>query len=167
MLGVSNPKTFDWASIPLEECLRGNAMDAFFTLRLFDKFSEEIDKMKSTNLVDNVISPALGIFSKIEYDGMDVDMGELESVGRTLYVKSVDMEDSLYEIKEVHKKINMRSNKDLVGLFYTDETGFTLYPPDNTTTGAPSVSAPTLELLLTMINTELLRRKNGKVEKQG
>lgn len=165
MLGISNPKTFDWANIPLEECLKGNAMDAFFTLKLYEKFSVEISKMKSEVLLDKVISPALSIFSDIEYEGMEVSPQELSKLDKKLYFKCIELEDALYNYDEVPKGTNLRSNKDLVGIFYLSDNGFNLYPPDNTPTGAPSVSAPTLELLASLVSTELAGRKSGKLEK--
>ena len=43
-------------------------------------------------------------------------------------------------------------------ILYTREGGMELYPPDRTPKGAPSVSAPTLKLLLEHIDEELERR---------
>ena len=36
MLTVRNGKKFDWANISLVDCVRGNAMDAHFTLKVFN-----------------------------------------------------------------------------------------------------------------------------------
>ena len=38
------------------------------------------------------------------------------------------------------------------------EESFGVYPPDRTAKGAPSVSAPTLKLLLEYVNEELAKR---------
>lgn len=43
MLTVSNPNNFKWDELSLSECARGNAMDAYFTLKLFHVFMEILD----------------------------------------------------------------------------------------------------------------------------
>ena len=57
------------------------------------------------------------------------------------------------------KNDNLASNKDLIDILYTRETGMGLYPPDKTAKGNPSVSAPTLKLLLEQIEEELQSRE--------
>ena len=53
---------------------------------------------------------------------------------------------------------NLSSNNDLIEILYTREDAFEMYPPDRTGKGSPSVSAPTLKLLLTFIEEELASR---------
>ena len=157
MLTIQNPKTFDWANMPLSDCCEGNAADAYFTLKLFDLICDRLDP-KTMHLVENVLSEANPIFADIEYEGMDVDVKTLEAVGKELRDKNIEDTDSLYSFPQVFKTDNLSSTKNLIEVLYTREDGFGVYPPDRTNKGAPSVSAPTLKLLLEFVN-EVLAKK--------
>jgi len=157
MLTVQNPKTFDWANMPLSDCCEGNAADAYFTLKLFDLICERLDP-KTMHLVETVLAEANPIFADIEYEGMDVDVTTLEAVGKELRDKNIEDTDSLYAFSQVLKTDNLSSTKDLIEVLYTREDGFGVYPPDRTNKGAPSVSAPTLKLLLEFVNEVLAKR---------
>ena len=110
-------------------------------------------------LIEKVVMPSLETFAEMEYNGLDVDVATLESVGRELSTKNMDEEDSLYYCKGVEKTDNLSSNHDLIKLLYTREGSLELYPPDRTAKGSPSVSAPTLKLLLEHIDEELKSRE--------
>ena len=71
---------------------------------------------------------------------------------------TLNQEDSLYIFDQVNKTDNLGSNNDLIDIFYLREGGFEFYPPDKTAKGSPSVSAPTLKILLEQINEELIKR---------
>ena len=158
MLTVNNPNQFDWANISLADCAKGNAMDAYFTLKLYDLIREKLESEGVLDLIENIIEPALTVFTEMEFDGLEVDMDALASVGRDLNLSLVDTEDNMYDFPEVSTKRNLSSNNDLIEILYTDTEGFGLYPPDKTPKGKPSVSAPTLKLLLEFVNEELERR---------
>ena len=70
----------------------------------------------------------------------------------------MEEEDLLYECKGITKEDNLSSNVTLIEILYTREGGMELYPPDKTGKGKPSVSAPTLKLLLEHIEEELESR---------
>jgi len=110
-------------------------------------------------LIEQVIMPSLEVFSEMEYEGLNVDPATLDSVGRALSSKNMDEEDALYDCKGVEKTDNLSSNNNLIEILYTREGGMELYPPDKTGTGKPSVSAPTLKLLLEQIEEELSKRE--------
>lgn len=158
MLTVNNPNKFDWANIPLSECIRGNAMDSYFTLKLFDLIEEKLASTNTLGFYEKVISPLSCVFSEIEWDGMLVSEEKLETLGKELRDLTMNQEDSLYEFSMVSSTDNFSSTKDLIDILYLREEGFEFYPPDKTAKGAPSVSAPTLKLLLTHIDSELSRR---------
>ena len=158
MLTIKNPKTFDWANMALSDCCEGNAADSYFTLKLFNLIEEKLNDLGMGNLLSKLIMPSLSTFSEMEHAGMHVCEEKLESVGRSLRVANIDEEDNLYGFEEVTTMDNLSSNNDLVEILYTREEGFGLYPPDRTAKGTPSVSAPTLKLLLEHIEEELNRR---------
>ena len=103
--------------------------------------------------------PSLEVFAEMEYNGMDIDTDVLDSVGKQLRSKNMDGEDDIYNCKGVVKTDNLSSNNDLIEILYTREEGMGLYPPDKTEKGSPSVSAPTLKLLLEHIEEELQARE--------
>lgn len=163
MLGIVDPHKFDWENIPLDKCANGNYADAHFTLQLFHIFKQNLEEKKMDKVFFNIICPALNEFADIEYNGIDVSRDKLKEVGRQLNNSNIEFEDFLYTCKGVQKTDNLASNNNLIEVLYTREGGLELYPPDKTAKGSPSVSAPTLELLLDYINQELESRV--KVEK--
>ena len=158
MLTIDNPSKFDWENMDLSDCCEGNAMDTYFTLKLFDLIMEKLDGQPVMKLLENVVMPSLETFAEMEYNGLDVDLYTLSSVGKQLRSTNIDEEDFLYTCKGVTKTDNLSSNNDLSEILYTREDGMGLYPPDKTAKGKPSVSAPTLKLLLEHIDEELEKR---------
>ncbi len=158
MLTVTNPKTFDWSSMSLSDCCEGNAADAYFTLKLFDIVSNKLEENGCLAFVEQILPEALDVFSDMEYEGLQVSEAKLKELDRELSNLIVNQEDDLYSYSQVVNTDNLASNNDLTEIFYTREGGFELYPPDKTGSGKPSVSAPTLKLLLEQINSELSRR---------
>ena len=158
MLTIDNPKNFDWENMSLSDCSEGNAMDAYFTLKLYDLMCEKTEGKPMHDLMEKLIMPSLEEFANIEYNGLNVDPTVLGSVGRSLNSKNMEEEDLLYECKGITKEDNLSSNVTLIEILYTREGGMELYPPDKTGKGKPSVSAPTLKLLLEHIEEELESR---------
>jgi len=158
MLTIDNPKKFDWANMDLSDCCEGNAMDTYFTLKLFDLIMEKLGEEPVMKLIENIVMPSLETFAEMEYNGLDVDLDTLGCVGNQLRSTNMDEEDFLYSCRGVIKTDNLSSNNDLIEILYTRDGGVGLYPPDKTAKGKPSVSAPTLKLLLQHIDEELERR---------
>lgn len=158
MLTIENPSTFNWSEMSLADCAEGNAADAYFTLKIFDLVQEKLESLGMSNLLEKLIMPSLSLFSEMEYQGLDVDVSKLESVGRNLRETNMNLEDSLYVFDQVKKTHNLSSNNDLIDILYLGEDGFDTYPPDLTAKGAPSVSAPTLKLLLEQVEKEIESR---------
>jgi hypothetical protein len=158
MLTVTNPKKFDWANMELSDCCEGNAADTYFTLKLFNLIFDKFSDLGLVPFFEKVLAPANTIFSEIEFAGLEVCPTTLESVGKILKTANIETEDYLYAYKEVMPKDNLSSTMNLSEILYTNEEGFGLYPPDRTSKGAPSVSAPTLKILLEHIEEELRGR---------
>jgi len=128
-------------------------------LKLFHLIEEKIKELGMEKVVSKLIMPSLSTFSEMEWEGMDVSESKLKEVGRQLTHANIEEEDNLYQFKEVKTSDNLSSNNDLIEILYTRDDGFEMYPPDRTTKGAPSVSAPTLKLLLGQIEKELVDRE--------
>ncbi len=158
MLTINNPNTFDWAGMSLSDCCEGNAMDSYFTLKLFELISEKMEDQPVHKLLQEVVMPSLETFAEMEWAGLDVALDQLGNVGKQLSDLNINSEDKLYSFDAVNTSDNLSSNNDLIEILYTRDEGFGLYPPDRTAKGSPSVSAPTLKLLLTHIDEELQKR---------
>lgn len=157
MLTVKNPKTFDWANMDLSDCCEGNAADTYFTLKLYNLIQDKLENLGMNKIINSLIMPSLDTFSQMEYEGMQVSEEKLKTVGRQLRASNIDEEDRLYMHDEVKVTDNLSSNNDLIEILYT-RGRLELYPPDRTPKGTPSVSAPTLKLLLDQIEEELSNR---------
>jgi DNA polymerase-1 len=161
MLTVRNANNFDWSSLGLEECARGNALDASFTLRVYELLLEKLEENGTYNTFDKLLSPLFPVFAEIEFAGLDVNPNELDNVGRTLMNLLVDIEDGLYMTDKVAKTANLTSTADLIQVLYTEE-GFGFYPPKITEKGKPSTDKQTLDTLLDQIDMELEKRGKKK-----
>lgn len=160
MLTVNDPSKVDWENMPLHEVARGNAMDTYFTLKLFDLINEKIQNEENNLpiLVDHVLSPGLSVFAKAEFRGINIDPKELDETGRLLKSHIINLEDDLHESVGLIPTDNVYSTKCLIEIFYTREGALELYPPARTGKGAPSTDADTIKLLLELIEEELERR---------
>lgn len=159
MLTIKNPKTFDWANIGLLDCLEGNALDTYFTYKLYKVLIKILEDQDITPLLENLITPLLSIFSDMELEGLDISENNLNALDKELKDKNINLEDKLYLWKQVHKTDNLASDIDMREILYTREGGFELYPPDRTKKKEePSTSAPTIETILLQIDDELKRR---------
>ncbi len=158
MLTIDNPKNFDWANMSLSDCCDGNAMDSYFTLKLFDLVEEKLGDLDVLPFVTKVLPDALGAFAEMEHEGLHVSEERLSSLAKELKELTLNREDSLYHFDQINKTDNLSSNNDLIDIFYLREGSFEFYPPDKTAKGSPSVSAPTLKVLLEQINEELAKR---------
>lgn len=174
MLGVKG-KTADWENMPLPKMLRGNSLDAYFTMKIFKKLSKNIDSLKMDKVYKELISPAVHMFNSMEMDGIFISRERLSSIGSTLSSKILDIEDSLYSYKEVPKgkEVKMSSTHDLIEILFSCDpekniipgVGFNLFPPiTSEETGAPSTNVECLEIILDQIEDELNRRKESGVK---
>lgn len=166
MLTVLNPATFDWAGMSLADCARGNAVDSYFTLKLFNLFEEKLEDLECEPLITKVINPLLPIFAKAEFNGVNVHKKNLQTVAERLFEKNIEGCDNLYKFKQVSTKYNMSAPGDVCKILFDHEDrpdgeGFGMFPPIFTATDNPSSSRECLELLLDQIEAELRTRDDG------
>lgn len=144
----------DWANTPLPELVKGNAMDTFYTLRIFRELEPELEKLGSLEVSEVLYAPLSNIFAEVEKEGMEVDLGELGVVKKNLDSTIIDIEDKLYALPEVQADDNLGSTLDLRKILYSEE-GFGFYAPKFTDKDQPSTDKETLEELLSQIEEEL------------
>ena len=175
MLTVEDKK-FDWTKISLEDCLVGNALDAHYTIKIYQKLLQELQEKNLENLYDKLISKVAPILIKMEYDGLLVDQKELASLKSQILAKLSLLEDRLKKSEGLPPDINFSSANDLIQTLYSlnknkekewvinDDYGFGLYPFSMTEKGQPKTDDETLTLLQEMVEKEYARR--GLNEKQ-
>lgn len=154
---AEDAKKKDWANTPLPKLVEGNALDTFYTMRIFRKLEPMLKDIGVFPVSEKLYVPLVRIFSKIERVGMEVAMNELKYVGNNLKNTIMDIEDSLYAEKGINSGKNLGSTADLKEILYTEE-GFGLYAPKFTDTDQPSTDAETLKELLSQIEEELESR---------
>jgi len=165
MLGQDGKKT-DWRNMPLTQMARGNALDAYFTLKVFHKLERLIQDLKMQNLYDKLMVPAVEFFKDMELDGLYISSAKVEELGSQLKGDIYDKEDQLFSFPQVNKTYELTSTDDLVKVLYSADKkhnivdgGFGLFPPiSSEKTGAPSTSAEALDILLEQLEDEIDRR---------
>lgn len=160
MLSVKNNKTFDWASMSLEDCLRGNALDAHYTLRIYEKLLDLISPQGSDKTMELLMVPLSETFSEVEFRGMEVSFDAIDGVGVSIQNKIDAIKEKLYENKALETEedpLNIKSTGDMIEILY-DPKRFGLYPPKVTGKNKPSTDKECLNSIISMIEEELERR---------
>jgi DNA polymerase I-like protein with 3'-5' exonuclease and polymerase domains len=148
---------------------RGNALDAYFTLKIFKKLSRKIDELRMTNTYYKLIAPSINMFVNMEVDGMLISQPKVDELGKGLKTDIEEKEESMYSYSEIpDKTMQVTSTDDLIKILYSVDKklnivdmGFGLFPPiSSDKTNAPSTSAEALDILLEQLEEEINRR-NG------
>lgn len=156
MITQQDGSKVDWDNMPLSEMAKGNCLDTYYTLELFKVLKEKLEHIGLLYHYDNMLSPLIPVLGDIELKGMLIDSPKLEELNPKLTAKANEIKQSLYEFKQVNPEDNVGSTNDLVGIFYTRESGFGLYPPSRTKkTSKPQVNKDALEMLENFMETEL------------
>lgn len=163
MLTVKDPKKIDWENMSIADCARGNAMDTYFTLKLFHVFYEELEELDLLKFYEKLMVPATVEVCESEYNGLDVDITKIDEVGKELEERIQKLEEELYAYPQVKEDHNLDSNKDLIDMLFIpkkDEDyrpeSFNLYATNTTKkTGDPATDAETLKKVMSLIDEEL------------
>lgn len=169
-------KNFDWKNIDLMQCLQGNALDAFYTLKVYTKLLEEIRKTGLEKLYDKLISPLTTVFRDIEYNGMDIDKNKLESLKKELLDKMETIKTKMVDSKYIPNNYKL-SGDNLIGILFSlvkgvdpntkkkskdwiinEDIGFGLYPVSRTESGQPCTAEEDMTKLKELVDREFLSR---------
>lgn len=158
MLTVGSKK-FDWANISLKDCVDGNAMDTIATLHLYNILQAYLEDTNpdALKVIEHIYNPAIEVVADLERHGLNVDPKILKKIGRDLEALNVEEHDRMYEYDEVDIKDSLAS-AGLTGILFTKDTGFAMYPTEDTPGGKPSTNKDSLEILLDYIEQELVNR---------
>jgi len=147
MLTVEDAKNIVWKDMPLLDMAEGNFQDVYFTLKLFDKFKEDLEKLGTWKLYSTCFSKMNNVCVPMEIDGMLVDEIALTECEIQLTTELDKAYKDLESVLEGYD-VNIKSPKQMCAFFYTDEKGLQLYPPRrNKKTQAPSCDKQALELI--------------------
>lgn len=155
MLTVSKKdlQTTDWKNMPMEDLAFGNALDCDFTLRLFDKVNDDLNKDGRPILYDSVLAPVLTDFGKMEFHGVKVDKKYLSILDKQLKQEVSTSKDKCLSLSPV-PELNVKSVPDLVTVLFTTE-GFDLTPTKwNKKSDLPSTDAKELQILLSKLEAQ-------------
>ena len=157
MLTVREGETFDWVNIPLFDCLRGNALDAHYTLRVHDKLKDKLAEIGNLKLMEKLLVPLASEFSQVEHQGMAVDLSVVDAVGEAIQTKIEIATKEVREVCGLDEEINLKSTKDLREILYSSEN-LGLYPAGMTKKKEASTDKETLNTMLSYIEEELESR---------
>ena len=165
MLGTDGKKV-DWSNMPLPRMARGNALDAYFTMKCFDLLWPKIEKLQMEKTYEAILSPATNIFRDIELEGLVISNSILNDLRSKIYMDIVTTEEEIFSFSSVDKKYNIDSTADLTKIIYSCDsknnllnTGLGLYPVKRSDkTNKPSTDVESLDTLLDMLEQEINRR---------
>lgn len=179
MLTVKNKKGFDWVNIPLGDCLRGNALDTYYTAKVFTRLYKELENSGLVNLYQNLISPLQKIFTEIEFEGLLISEEKLAELKKQL---EHSIQEAQNEMIKGFEGMNLGSARDLIKILFSMELkevqtengkekiwdinpdiGFGLYPVFMTDKDQPKTDEESLKAVRTMLEEEsILRGLNVK-----
>jgi len=169
MLTVENSTKFDWKTIGLVDCLEGNAIDTYFTFKVFDRLKDELEKRDLILFYEKILSPVSILSDTIEFDGLIISTEELDNLDIQITEKLNSINAHLHKIVN-DDSINFASNKDLTKVLFSLEknnetgeydiidSGLGLYSPQRTEADAPSTEAETLRIIRDHLMGEILNR---------
>lgn len=137
---VPKGETFD--AVPLDQATVYAAEDADITLRLYNRFKEELEKEEELKkLFYEVEMPVLKILASMEREGITLDAESLKVFEKEIDGALASLEDEIYML--CGKQFNIKSTKQLAEVLFTDRK---LNPVKKTKTGY-STDTKVLEVL--------------------
>lgn len=85
--------------------------DADITLQLKHKLSEEIDKLKLNNLLNDIEHPLALVLAEVENEGVKIDVDALSAMSKELQEASLKAQEDIFEI--AGQEFNIASPKQL------------------------------------------------------
>lgn len=170
MLTKDNATKVDWTKIPILECMEGNALDAYYTVKIYNKLIEDVKTKRLEKLYDKLISPLTPILAEMEYEGLLIDTNKLADLKQQILTKLDQLKASFNTIDFIPSGVNFDSSHDLIKILYSLERddkkewqvsesyGFGLYPFSKTDKGQPQTNDETLVQLKDIVEKEYSRR---------
>lgn len=171
MLSVKDKKNFDYRNINLVDCLEGNALDTYFTLKIFKILEQKLDDRSLLPFYEYLISPLTGLLAEIEAYGLLISEPELDKLDIDILTKLDSILSEIHELDEIREEDNLASTINLMRILFSlkknekkeycivEGVGFGMYPPHQTEGGDPATHKEALGTLRDNLNTEIHKRK--------
>jgi DNA polymerase I-like protein with 3'-5' exonuclease and polymerase domains len=171
VLTVDKSTKFDWRNIPFMECVEGNAMDTYFTAKVYGHLLDKLKEKKLDKLYEKLIAPLTLAFRDMEFAGLMIDESKVDELKVELLDKIEKAEMVLKATDRIPDDINLGSNQQLCKVLFSmehnketnewdidDSIGFGLYPFEWTKGNQPSTNEETLTKVKRMVEEEYVRR---------
>ena len=83
-----------------------NTLYCYLIQKLYEKTTEELEKLEETDLFNNIEMPLVEVLSEMQYEGIQIDKDELEEFGVTLKQKIEELTQEIYTLSGTEFNIN-------------------------------------------------------------
>ena len=88
-----------------------NTLYCYLIQKLYEKTTEELEKLEETDLFNNIEMPLVEVLSEMQYEGIQIDKDELEEFGVTLKQNIEELTQEIYTL--IGTEFNINSPKQL------------------------------------------------------
>lgn len=83
-----------------------NTLYCYLIQKLYEKTTEELEKLEETDLFNNIEMPLVEVLSEMQYEGIQIDKDELEKFGVTLKQNIEELTQEIYTLSGTEFNIN-------------------------------------------------------------
>lgn len=83
-----------------------NTLYCYLIQKLYEKTTEELEKLEETDLFNNIEMPLVEVLSEMQYEGIQIDKDELEEFGVTLKQNIEELTQEIYTLSGTEFNIN-------------------------------------------------------------
>ena len=83
-----------------------NTLYCYLIQKLYEKTTEELEKLEETDLCNNIEMPLVEVLSEMQYEGIQIDKDELEEFGVTLKQNIEELTQEIYTLSGTEFNIN-------------------------------------------------------------
>lgn len=83
-----------------------NTLYCYLIQKLYEKTTEELEKLEETALFNNIEMPLVEVLSEMQYEGIQIDKDELEEFGVTLKQNIEELTQEIYTLSGTEFNIN-------------------------------------------------------------
>ena len=83
-----------------------NTLYCYLIQKLYEKTTEELERLEETDLFNNIEMPLVEVLSEMQYEGIQIDKDELEEFGVTLKQNIEELTQEIYTLSGTEFNIN-------------------------------------------------------------
>ena len=111
-------KQINFSQVPLDKATEYSGEDADVTYRLYDLFNQRLKEEKIVNLYETLEKPMIKILSKMEGNGIKINISFLKNLSNEFNIKIDKIEKNIFKISK--KNFNIGSPKQLGEILYNE-----------------------------------------------